>query len=615
MLKRKTFKQNKTSYVISRFFFCLLSSFLNFTPISAEENQDFYFTSKAYCTIAEASWKPIEGVSYYHLKYRPSLSNELWKFIDLPSSEISYSAELWDDAKFDIQLEAFDLQSNPLALSAENKVVTGNFLQAPVFDITTDGLTAQLIWSGVESATGYILVYKRYGTEIRGIKEFDANTFSYATDLWDGAFFSIAMISKGKNGQVSRISQLKNIVVGEKPNLSDVDLSFRPFVNVKSVFPAIETTLNAILLKDCLYSESRTESCTFERLPLIGQRFSTPSVDNIMEHVLVSSIWMAERFRQVLERMPTESLKLFKSLTGVVISSDIRASNYRPMTGAMYINPSSLWLDQAEKDELSLEGDPRQGCGDRLSYDYLFDFQINNEWMRLNHERSRSIKTITLQLSSIIFHELVHANDFFPTDRLSFLSKQLKVSEAFFLNSNYQISNNVSKQFPLRSLNLKRMAKIENLCLGITCSQLDLNPQTIADDLSKEAANSVYSFMNPYEDIAVIGEEVLMSYFFDAKRLSLITDKATRNSSNYPVYWGTLGFRSDTDFRNKAKAIMSRVLPEIDFSAYIDNLPAADVIPPGKEVYEVLFPKEKGATIKRKADFKHLKKLTKLPYL
>ncbi len=610
----KSFKLNRTHYIFCRTFCYFLLSVIWVDSISADENNAISFSSRAYCTTAVASWEPVEGASQYHLKYRPSSSDEPWEFLELSGLEKSYSAELWDGAQFDVQLEALDSQANPLAVSPVNSFTAGNFLQPPIFNKTTDGLTAQLTWHQVEGATSYILHYKGHGIE--GSKRFDANTLLFNADLWDGAVFSVTMQAEGKDGQISDFSQTQIVLTGEQPDLSDT--GFLSGNNSESlsfsgdliIYPAIKTGPFVNSLNDCLNSDNEVESCTLERLPLIGQRFSTPTVENIMEHVMVSSDWMADRFRQVLQGLPVESLKLFKALTGIVIAGDIRVSHYRPTTGAMYIDLSTLWLDQAE---IPLEGDPRSGCGDRLSYDFFFDYQINGEWL-FSPSQARTLELVTLQTTWVLFHELVHANDFFPPDRLALLSNQMTVAEAVLLNFNHQISVNVANQFPLHSSNLKRTAETKYLCHGLTCPQLNLSPQTIADDFTEEAANSVYSFLNSYEDISSIGEEVMMSYFLDAKRLNLITDKITDDTVNYPVYWGSLGFNNDTNYRNKAKAIMSRLLPEIDFVTYIDNLPAADVIPPGKGLYEVLFPQEKASISKRKANFKHLKKLTELSY-
>lgn len=55
-------------------------------------------------------------------------------------------------------------------------------------------------------------------------------------------------------------------------------------------------------LADCVYSNQLQDDnlCTLGRLPVIGMQSSAPTVDQIMDHVLVSHDWMGERFETFL---------------------------------------------------------------------------------------------------------------------------------------------------------------------------------------------------------------------------------------------------------------------------------------------------------------------------
>ncbi|NQZ13057.1 MAG: hypothetical protein HRT35_38415, partial [Algicola sp.] len=158
-----------------------------------------------------------------------------------------------------------------------------------------------------------------------------------------------------------------------------------------------------------------TTTCTLETLPLIGNANDTPTVDQIMDQLVVSHDWMAQRFKEMLEASPEQMLKLFRAVTAVVISSDIRPSHYKNATGAIYIDPALLWLTNAEKATIDQTPDFRSNYGKDLQFVRVWRFIIDNDYAwrsySLTGTEVRTFDDTFVLASWVFYHELAHAND------------------------------------------------------------------------------------------------------------------------------------------------------------------------------------------------------------
>ena len=61
--------------------------------------------------------------------------------------------------------------------------------------------------------------------------------------------------------------------------------------------PATSATARTTNLINCAVQVETNASCNFNAIPLIGMEHSAPTVDQIMDRVLVSHDWMATRMR------------------------------------------------------------------------------------------------------------------------------------------------------------------------------------------------------------------------------------------------------------------------------------------------------------------------------
>ena len=103
---------------------------------------------------------------------------------------------------------------------------------------------------------------------------------------------------------------------------------------------------------------------------MIGQQSPHPDIDAIMNSVFVSHDWMGDNFKSFLQAKDPQGdfVDLLKSVTAVVISYDIRPSFYWVATGAIYPDPTDLWLTPSQRDTLNEAADYRTGYGNDLNF-------------------------------------------------------------------------------------------------------------------------------------------------------------------------------------------------------------------------------------------------------
>ena len=148
-------------------------------------------------------------------------------------------------------------------------------------------------------------------------------------------------------GEIEGEGHTDEIAILVENSTISVPLDDAPFTNrVANVFlynpnsPAGEQLIN------CVYSNNtKYDDCNFGQSPLIAQVTTSPTVDDIMNRVIVSHQWMGDQFKKFLENYDTNDdfKNLLRATTAVVISYDIRPSFYSPTLGAIYLDPDDLW--------------------------------------------------------------------------------------------------------------------------------------------------------------------------------------------------------------------------------------------------------------------------------
>ncbi len=329
--------------------------------------------------------------------------------------------------------------------------------------------------------------------------------------------------------------------------------------------------------------------CTFNAFPMLGQQPGVPSFSEIMDRVVVSHPWMAARFEQLLPLMPEDIRLLFRSATAVVIDADIRPSYYQPAFGAIFLDPGFLWLNQSELDSISSEPDFRSEFTSLVSFADLWRY-VDPVRRRLGARAfadlngNRDAGEVAEQTASLLFHELAHAADYFRPATLN----TLPGSGTPFGTILTTVSDELVAEYPLTSFELFGVADV--LFAGTSPTPLQANYQgaDIGAFFENDIASDLYNYFTQFEDAAMLFEEAMMAIHYDLRRDKAFTSVPSENTFNvdcedFVVQWGVRGRIADPAVLPRAKLVIEEILPEREYNAALNNLPAPQSLDNGKD--------------------------------
>ena len=343
----------------------------------------------------------------------------------------------------------------------------------------------------------------------------------------------------------------------------------------------------------CVYTNQINRSCDFSELPLIGMQTMTPSIDDIMDRVLVSHAWMGERFRQYLtdSAVGPDMLNLLRGVTAIVISYEVRPSFYWAVTGAIYLDADNFWLTPLERDTLNEIPDYRSGFGSELQFIMPWRYVKNNDYYPLGRypvvERgSRNFADLEADISWLMYHELGHANDFFPPARWSSLSLNNSPLETINLPSITPDSDALASVYPLRSDEMHKLAQVNYGGDTATTGQKNTTADDVTDLFIPDLSTGFYNYYTTREDYATLFEKFMMKYRLDAD--SDIAIVSNNDNPGYNVTWGQRNRFNDPALQDRVLFTVNRVLPEIDAAAIQATLPAPQLMTAGNTWFENL---------------------------
>jgi len=342
--------------------------------------------------------------------------------------------------------------------------------------------------------------------------------------------------------------------------------------------PAEPRARYAKLLSQCVWSAPRSAPCVFEVLPTLQQQAGgTPTVDQIMGRVVVSHGWQANRFRELLERMPEDMRRLFRPLTAIVISNDVRPAFFWVYTGAIYLDPAYLWVTPDERATLDLTPDFRSAYGLDLLFTMPWRYVKDDAYAYRSNPvagTTRTLDEVTWLLARLLFHELGHANDFTSPPVMARIDEYSSVFEAF--QRNYPGGNTgtpgidpvwyqLDLQWPLTSATMRHLAYVRFGGSPSTSIERALTPAEVALHFDPDGASDHYGYSDVAEDVAMLFEEILMLRHFGVERDVAVTNLptvATPTAADYLIAWGVRGRVRDTGVMPRALFVTDRLLPE-----------------------------------------------------
>lgn len=263
---------------------------------------------------------------------------------------------------------------------------------------------------------------------------------------------------------------------------------FSTFLLLSSCYSDLEETTNEYTLLDFVYPEADLldakayldnsvyastiensilidgDYCTFGELPLIGMETDSPTVDDIMQRLVVSHDWMGTRFQEIIETYPSEFLKIFRGVAAIVIDDDVRPSYYYPGTAAIYLDANTFRLSKTEKESINPKLDYRSNYLNDLNFGRFYRYVFNNEYaytyIPISSDYSRKLEEIRLLVARLLLHELAHANDCFPPQLYSSFSRSEEPWSVASAHKEQWISERLHKKNPLSSDILKDIAQV-----------------------------------------------------------------------------------------------------------------------------------------------------------
>ncbi len=348
----------------------------------------------------------------------------------------------------------------------------------------------------------------------------------------------------------------------------------------------IDNSPYASVLVGCIAITESSESCTLSTLPTIGQDSLDPSIDEIMNRVVVSHDWMGLRMRNLLEQMPAEILLLLRSATAIVIDDDIRPAYFWSATGAIYIDPAYLWLTNAEKATINPKQDFRSNFGNDLQFKRRWRYVIDNQYAwqsySLSGTEERQIEDTLIPTSWLFFHELAHANDCMSVSLIQQLDNNRSFLDNYFTirDNNQCVQDQLISTADLQSQIWKDLARVLYHGDDSTATQRGYSPEDVGAEFVVDYAMDTYSYSTVWEDTAMSFEAVLMKKIFNAERdMAIVPYTEEFDCATALVKYGVRGRMGDADVKLRSQLVAEAMLPEIDFSAFFANLGASEAFP------------------------------------
>ena len=320
------------------------------------------------------------------------------------------------------------------------------------------------------------------------------------------------------------------------------------------------------------YTGGTTNVCALSTLPFLHQTTAgaVPTVDQIMDRVVVSHDWMGETFEQLLRTQASQDmLRLFNGVTAIVIGAQVRPSFYYGLTGAIYLDADNFWLTAAQRDVINEAPDFRSDFDRDLMYSDVWRYTQNNQNILVafpaTSRISRDISYLLAEAGWLLYHELAHASDFLPPSARASLNDSLSVwgniSPRF--QSQQLPSDQLSASFPLQSAQLAGLAQVKFFGATADATQRGYTPNDVANFFAADRASDEYSYSTRREDLAMTFEEFMMVRNHLWRRDVAITDKIgpATTSANLIVRFGQRGRIGEATIKPRLQLVVQELAP------------------------------------------------------
>lgn len=353
----------------------------------------------------------------------------------------------------------------------------------------------------------------------------------------------------------------------------------QPTVDEPRAFPYVADGRYADILWDCSASWAFAP-CSFADFPLIGQETDDPEIDDIMARVLVAESWMGDNFRFALERMPRETLQLFRSTTAVVITDDYDGGLF--FLGKLYLGAIFLWLTPEQRADLH-DGPRGTQADDGLAFRMPRRYVKDGMTLSLTGPDSgtRDPDQMVAAFASLLFHELAHAAAWAPPD--VFADATTPESVVTTVVDDWVGTYPIQPGADVAELRLYQLAQVRFGVETATAEQQDIQPVDLVSEFANQSALVFYAYTDPDEDFATAVAAAAMSFHFGYRQDTGITGNTTGASNDELLVWGQRGRIGEHHINGRVRAAVQAVYPEGSGSIidYLAGLPPASQLVTG----------------------------------
>jgi hypothetical protein len=349
--------------------------------------------------------------------------------------------------------------------------------------------------------------------------------------------------------------------------------------HVSRVYPYHPQSPWASVLTRCVFDAQLQSSgpgknlCPLSTLSFLGQESGgvLPTIDQVMDRVLVSHGWMGDVFQQFLEAHDPygDFRRLLDGVTAIVIGAHVRPSMTYFVTGAIYLDAEELWLLPAQRDVIGEEPDYRSTFGAELRYSGPWRYVLNGQYAWYGYPASarteRTLADILYPVSHLLYHELAHASDALPPAARGSLDNDLSAWDnvAPRFTARQLPSDVLGETYPLASQEMFALAAVKFGGKPSTAAQEAYTPDEVAGFFRPDAANQEYAYTSHREDLAMLFEEVMMSYRYGVRMDFAIADPITPSTTGNTliVRWGERGRVAEPQVKPRAKLVIEQIAP------------------------------------------------------
>ena len=377
-------------------------------------------------------------------------------------------------------------------------------------------------------------------------------------------------------------TQLFTLLV-QKPDPSAPNLPVYP--TASQVYPYVASSNPyADKLKKCIYARSiafdDSTICKMSTLPVLGQSAADaiPSVEEVMQRVLVSNDWMGSNFERFLREQDASGQirRMLASTTAVVIGGRIRPSFYTAWTGAIHLDADDLWLTPEQRDTISERPDYRAALSKpftfELSYSYYKPMQGDDAPnISIESRQTRSLADMRKNILSLMVHELTHATDFVSPSIVRTLNPNQYLYEAVLsrLSANATATAILGTTYPLSCRDCFKLGSVLFQSATPTIEQKSLTGSQIAQWFTADNANDFYAYSvsDPItaivsaEDTAMLAEETLMQLSYGFRRYTYILNYT---NGKYSFQWGQSSRIGKPEIQRRAALVLTNTAPWFD---------------------------------------------------